>query len=79
MIEEMLKTLAASAQEDWFLNYPWNIAALIALTLVALICGATGSLVVAAANFRLSFTTWRIRLCRGSYRLCVGDGLFDGR
>ncbi|NBO91319.1 MAG: metal ABC transporter permease [Planctomycetia bacterium] len=48
MIEEMLKTLAASAPADSFFNYPWNIAALIALTLVALICGATGSLVVGA-------------------------------
>ncbi|MGL4553347.1 MAG: metal ABC transporter permease [Gemmataceae bacterium] len=48
MIEQWLKAVAESAPPDTFFNYPWNLAALIALFLVALICGATGSLVVGA-------------------------------
>lgn len=48
MIEEWIKQACSQAPADTFLHFPWNLAALLALVLVALICGATGSLVVGA-------------------------------
>lgn len=48
MIDDWLHHLARLAPEGSFFSYDWNVGALIALVLVAVICGSVGSLVVGA-------------------------------
>ena len=48
MIDTWLDSLVQMAPVDSFFSYKFNLVALIALVLVALVCGSTGSLVVGA-------------------------------